>query len=291
MKQKAKLVAEIATPKRELVERLEELWGGPVRRLLGHHETERLRRAVLNLLHTQTVLTECDPRSVLLCVLQAAYLNLDPSPSLGHVYFVPFDRAGVKEAQLLIGYRGWMELAYRSGKVELVQAQVVHRNDQFTVRLGLDPRLEHVPRPTDEPDGNDVIAAYAIATLTGGVKVFDVLWRREIEQIKARSRAASHPSSPWNTDFEAMARAKAVRRLVRWLPKTVQVQEAVTVDEYADAGIPLSELETQESLLARLAERRTIGGDRAAEAEEEHEAKDAARAAEPQRPANGGLFG
>ncbi|MDW8100823.1 MAG: recombinase RecT [Anaerolineae bacterium] len=246
-------VPEPAEKTRQLGELIDKTITQSLAKLLTPNEQARLRRAVLNLLHTSPDLLSCDHKSIICCVLQAAYLNLDPSPALGHVYFVPFEDShrGVKEAQLLIGYKGWMELAYRSGQVTAISAQVIRSCDEYQISLGTQPQLIHVPKPPKESD--DVVAAYAVAKLEGAGVVFDIVWRYELEKIRERSRAAKSPRSPWNTDFEAMCRAKAIRRLVRWLPKTLKVQEAVTTDELVDAGISLSEVETEESLLAKIA--------------------------------------
>lgn len=265
---KAQRVATISETKRNLEylsESLEKLATTQLAKLLGRQAAHRLQRAVLNLVQTSPEILECEPRSLILCVLQAAYLNLDPSPALGHVYFVPFRIQGVKKAQLVIGYKGWIELAYRSEAVRFIQAHVVRRADQFSVKLGTEPSIVHVPSPMgDNPDGNYVIAAYATALVDGSPQpVFEVMWRKELDAIQARAPAGHDPHSPWNSDYEAMAKAKVVRRLIRWLPKTLRVQEAVTLDEYTDAGVPVGGMTTEEALLAKIEEAAQAGSQRA----------------------------
>lgn len=265
---KAQRVVAISDTKRNLEyisESLEKLATTQLARLLGRHAAHRLQRGVLNLVQTNPEILECEPRSIILCVLQAAYLNLDPSPALGHVYFIPFRVHGVKKAQLVIGYKGWIELAYRSEAVRFIQAQVVRKADQFSVKLGTDPALVHVPSPVgDNPDNNHVIAAYATALVDGVPQpVFEVMWRKELDAIQARAPAGHDPLSPWNSDYEAMAKAKVVRRLIRWLPKTLKVQEAVTLDEYTDAGVPVGGMTTEEALLAKIEEAAQAAAQRA----------------------------
>jgi recombination protein RecT len=144
---------------------------------------------------------------------------------LGHFYLVPFKG----EAVFILGYRGMVELAYRSGKVRRISAMVAREGDHFEFRYGTRAVLDHTPN--GPPAEREWLAVYAIAELTNGGKPFTVLYPEDVEKRRARSASANLPSSPWQTDTEAMWCKSAVRALQRWLPQTPESARAVTQDE------------------------------------------------------------
>ena len=64
---------------------------------------------------------------------------------LGQAYLIPFKNKGVLECQFQLGYKGMLDLAYRSGEVSVIQAHTVYENDMFEYELGLDPKLKQIP--------------------------------------------------------------------------------------------------------------------------------------------------
>ena len=127
---------------------------------------ERFTRITLSALSTNPKLQECTPQSFLGAMMTAAQLGLEPNTPLGQAYLIPFRNHGVMECQFQLGYKGMLDLVYRSGEVSIIQAHTVYSNDQFEYELGLDPKLQHKPAMGDR---GDPIAYYAVfKTKDGG---------------------------------------------------------------------------------------------------------------------------
>ncbi len=196
---------------------------------------ERFARVVLTELRRTPKLLECSPESLLGAMMLAAQLGLEPGP-LGHVYLVPYKR----EVTLVIGYRGIVELAYRSGRLRSIQAATVREGDAFSYRLGSRAYLDHTP--AGPPGERQPVAYYAVAQLRGGGSPFAVIYPEDVERARHRSAAKDNPLSPWTTDYDAMARKTAICRLAPLLPQTAQIGRALDVDEtqppaLGDAGL------------------------------------------------------
>ncbi len=200
-----------------------------------HLTPERLVRAVLAACSRSPELLECTTHSILQCVMIASQLGLEPNTPLGHYYLVPFrnKKTGLLEATPIIGYRGLVELARRSGKIVSVEAHVVHANDPHEVRFGMDAKLWHSPCLAGDPGAP--LFAYAIATMEGGAKQAEVMTWAEILRIKGRSKAGSF--GPWVDDVEEMAKKTVFRRLAKWLPLTVEAADALAAED-APEGLP-----------------------------------------------------
>lgn len=197
---------------------------------------ERLVRVVTTECRKTPALLNCNPESFLGAVLQCAQLGLEPGGALGHCYLLPFGNGKAKDgrpnAQLIIGYRGMIDLARRSGQIVSICAYTVHEKDHFVWRLGLDPDIEHVPSP--EADRGPMTYVYAVAKLKGGGVQFEVMSRAEVEKVRKQSKAGS--SGPWVTHFDEMAKKTVIRRLFKYLPVSIEAARAVEVDERADRG-------------------------------------------------------
>ena len=99
---------------------------------------ERFTRIVTTALSTNPKLAECTPQSFLGAMMTSAQLGLEVNMPLGQAYVLPYMNHGTMEAQFQLGYKGLIDLAYRSGEVEVIQAHVVYENDNFTCEYGLE---------------------------------------------------------------------------------------------------------------------------------------------------------
>ena len=199
-----------------------------------HMTPERLARIVTTEIRKVPKLAECTPVSFFGAVIQCAQLGLEPGNALGHAYLLPYGR----DVQLIIGYRGMIDLARRSGQIVSIDARAVYEGDKFECRLGLDPHIEHEPdwANPNRTMGDKLQFVYAVAKLKDGGIQFDVMSRAEIEGIRARSKAGN--GGPWKTDYQAMALKTVVRRLFKFLPVSIEIQTAVGLDERAEMGMP-----------------------------------------------------
>jgi recombination protein RecT len=222
-----------------------------------HMTPDRLARVVLTQIRLVPKLATADQGSLLGAIMQCAQLGLEPGGALGHVYLLPFDKRGKNaqgrwevvgtDVQVIIGYRGMIDLARRSGQILSLETRAVYEADEFDVRLGLDSHIHHVPA-WDAEDRGDLKFVYAVAKLKDGGTQFEVMSRREVEKVMKASQGykaaiataeqyKKDPAGPWFEHFEEMAKKTVIRRLFKYLPVSIEMQRAVGLDEQGDAGI------------------------------------------------------
>lgn len=180
---------------------------------------DRQIRITMLAVSKQPKLLECSPISILQACLHASQLGLEFGSPLGHAYPVPYWNAKKRclECQCIVGYKGLIDLAMRSGDLQSIEAHAVYAADYFDFAFGLTQRLEH--RPSLGTDRGELIAAYALVRYKEGGVQFDVMSRAEIDAIRLRMRPPSEkaPQSPWDTDYGEMARKTVIRRLSKSL--------------------------------------------------------------------------
>ena len=180
-------------------------------------------------------LLKADPLSIVAAVAAGAQLGLEPCGA-GGIHLVPFwnSRRNRYEAQPITDYRALISLTRRSGHVSTFDAHIAYKNDHFSYQLGTKPALLHKPT---EGERGDMTHAYAIARLKDGAYQFEVMTKAECEHHRDRfSKAAQE--GPWLTDFEAMCAKTVARKLCKWLPMTVEIQQVIEREEKAEAGEP-----------------------------------------------------
>lgn len=182
----------------------------------------------------------CNQSSVIDAVTRAAETGLDFGGATGQGYLVPHGgkglAKGVKRCQFIPGYKGLLELSYRSGKVEYIDAQLVYANDTFEAHLGTRPRIIHQVKLSAHR-GN-IIGAYAVVYLKGSqYPKLEIMNFEQLEAIKNRSK--SRDVGPWQSDTAEMHRKTVVRRVWKYLPKTPEMQTAILADnEDYENGAP-----------------------------------------------------
>jgi recombination protein RecT len=182
---------------------------------------DRLKLVALTVFTRTPSLMTCTPVSIARAIVEAGQLGLEPTGLLGGAYLVP--RGG--QATLLVGYKGLVILAMRSGLVRRVEARVVREKDVFEYEYGLEPRLVH--KPSVDLNPGPYTAAYAVLFFRDGSTQFDVMSIAEIEAI--RTRSSSPNAGPWVTDYAEMCKKTPLRRLMKLAPLTVEV--AAKLDE------------------------------------------------------------
>lgn len=212
---------------------LEQMKSEIARCLPKHLTTERMTRIALTELRKTPKLQECDPMSFIASIMQASQLGLEPGV-LGSCYLIPFNNKakGIVECTFMPGYRGFLDLARRSGQIVSLVARSVYANDEFSYEFGLKENLTHKPALTGR---GELVAVYAVAILKDGGHQFDVMSRADVDMIRQQSKSANN--GPWVTHFEEMAKKTVLRKLFKWLPCSVEMQKAVALDEQEEAGI------------------------------------------------------
>lgn len=212
---------------------------GQIEQALPRHLTpERMMSVATMAVYKTPKLQECDPMSIVACVVQASELGLEPGGALGHGYLIPRWNKNSRshECTFLPGYKGLLELARRSGQLLSVQARVVHESDTFSFAYGLEPTLTHVPRLGG--DRGKLVAVYATAKLRSGETALEVMSVEDVNLI--RSRSQSRDSGPWVTDYSEMAKKTVLRRLLKLLPCSIELARAFEYDntDYEPDGNP-----------------------------------------------------
>jgi recombination protein RecT len=198
----------------------------------AHIKASRMQRMAMTVVQQNPDLLDCNRASLLGAIMTAAQLGLYPDVSvLGHAYFVPFKRRVV----FIAGYKGLIDLAGRGGMVTSIMGYAVYEGDAFEFEYGLYPTLKH--KPSEEPQAErELTHVYAIARIRGEpTPQFVVMTKEQVDAIMARSPARH--KGPWVTDYEPMAIKSAIRRLVKYLPISSELQRAVGLDEHADVGL------------------------------------------------------
>jgi recombination protein RecT len=191
-----------------------------------HCSPERMARVALTAINRTPKLADCTQESFFECLLNLSQWGLEPDGRRAH--FIPYGN----KCTLIIDYKGYIELAYRSGKVKMIHADVVRTGDIFEYSLGR--VTKHTPwfLRADEvkpKESGEVYAAYCYAELEGGTVKCEVLSKEEVDGIRKRSKAAS--SGPWVTDYCEMAKKTAFRRMSKWLPLSAEVLDAIDKDD------------------------------------------------------------
>lgn len=193
--------------------------------LPSHMSAERMTRIALTATTKVPKLNECTPQSFFKCLLDLSSWGLEPDGR--HAHLIPYGR----ECTLILDYKGIVELAYRSGYVKNIHADVVRAGDLFEYNLG---RVErHTPWAfridSDKPkEAGDVVAAYCIVEMKDNAAKHEVMTRDEIDGIRKRSKAGS--SGPWVSDFSEMAKKTVFRRASKWLPLSAEMKDAFERD-------------------------------------------------------------
>ena len=191
-----------------------------------HMTPDRMIQMATTIIAKNPKIAECTAASLMGAVMQASLLGFQPIEALGECYFVPY--AG--KVQFQVGYKGYISLARRSDQIKMIYAEVVHEGDDFEYELGLEPKLHHVPGLDNE--GNKMTHVYAVAHYTNGGYSFMVLTRNTVERLRMRNpMQSSKATGAWATDYEAMAKAKAIKQLSKYMPLSVEMQSGLISDE------------------------------------------------------------
>lgn len=217
---------------------------GMARILPKHMESERMHSLILRQISTVPRLAECTPISVVGGMMMLASLGLEPGIN-GEAWLIPYENSKkdadgrwfkVMEAAVQIGYLGHLALAWRSEKVSAVQCNYVMQGDHFRHQHGTAGMIEHIPAENRPVDPKLMTHAYGIVQTTFGGHIWWVLNRAEVERIRQSSPSRNSPA--WGDWYMEMAMAKALKRALKFAPKTREMARAITLDDEHDAGVP-----------------------------------------------------
>lgn len=221
-----------------------------------HLNPQRLLRVMAQALRKTPKLALCHPLSLLGAMITCASLGLEPNTPLQHVHLIPFEKkkkdatgkwvTDYYEINLIIGYQGYIDLSRRTGSLVSIHADVVYAGDDFSFEYGSNMHLRHVPKGARE--GRMPSHAYAHAKLEDG-EAFEVLPYADVLKIRNNAQAykqalvsrdkgySGWETTPWIAYEHEMAAKTMVRRLSKWLPKSIEFATAVQMDSLAERGL------------------------------------------------------
>jgi recombination protein RecT len=198
-----------------------------------HCSAERMVRVTLTALTKTPKLLECEQASFFMQLMNLSQWGLEPDGRRAHL--IPFEnrKRGVLECQLIIDYKGLVELALRSGDVESIHADVVCENDVFVVDLGQVVKHEIDYRKTRGAP----FAYWTMIKLKSGGAKYEVMTKDEVDAIRARSKSGS--SGPWVTDYNEMAKKTVFRRATKWITLSPELRDVIDADYELVSDTPI----------------------------------------------------
>ena len=212
-----------------------------------NRRADRFARICLTALRKTPKLMQCNPMSFASALMVCAQLDLEPNTPQGLAYLIPYGT----ECQFQVGYKGLLQLAYRSGMVQSFNADVVYENEiregLFEYHKGIAPSIRHdVDFLRPELRQGKIVAAYASCTLVGGQPLLRVIDAQDVARAKASSSAGkSGKPTPWQTHEASMWMKTAIKRLAAWMPQTEMLALAVESDDRSERGESLDVVEDE----------------------------------------------
>ena len=181
---------------------------------------DRFLRVAMTTITKNQDLLNCSRDTFISCLLDCASLGIEPDGRRAHL--IPFknNKQNRIDCQLIIDYKGLVELVLRSGKIATIHADIVCENDEFEFNKG----VVEVHRPNFKDRGKPYLY-YAYAKMKDGSEKAEVMNLEDIGRIKSKSKAGNF--GPWKTDFDEMAKKTVFRRLCKWLPLSPEDAQAL----------------------------------------------------------------
>lgn len=204
--------------------------------IVGGKNGDRFVSSIVSAVQTNPTLQECTNPSILNAALLGESLKLSPSPQLGQYYMVPFNnnKRGCKEAQFQLGYKGYIQLAIRSGQYKKLNVLAIKEGEL----IRFDPLNEEIEvKLIDDEEAREdapTIGYYAMFEYTNGFRKAMYWSKKKMEDhaIKySQGYKAKKGYTFWEKDFDGMAYKTMLRQLIsKWGIMSIDMQEAIDKD-------------------------------------------------------------
>lgn len=241
-----------------IIGKLNEVWSSP-------QMANSFMSSVISVANGNPQLRRAQPMSIIGAAMVAATMQLQVVPTLGQAYLIPYGT----QCQLQVGYLGILQLCQRSGQFKKILAAPVHEGEYISGdEFDEDYIFDKKQRKSDKVIG--YMAKFEL--LNGFTKV--TYW--DVDKVKAHASKFSQAfragyNSPWKSDFDAMAMKTVLKSILKFAPKSIEMQKAMTfdqsviktnasdvqgldIDAFAPEYIDNLESEKQENLAAKAAE-------------------------------------
>lgn len=189
---------------------------------------DRFLASIIDLYNGDSYLQGCNPKEVAMEALKAATLNLPINKSLGYAYIVPFKNKGKLTPQFQIGYKGYIQMAQRSGQYKALNAGIMYEGMEIKRDF-----LRGIFEIIGEPKSDKVIGYFAYFQLLNGYEKAIYMTKDEVtEHAKRYSQAYGSDYSPWKKQFDEMAQKTVIKKLLsKYGVLTTEFQDAVKEEE------------------------------------------------------------
>ena len=201
-----------------VVGKLNEVWNSP-------QMANSFMSSVISVANGNPQLRKAEPMSIIGAAMVAATMQLQVIPTLGQCYIIPYG----SKAQFQVGYLGLLQLCQRSGQFKKILAAPVHEGEYISGdEFDEDYVFDRKQRKSDKVIG--YMAKFEL--LNGFTKV--AYW--DIDKVKAHAIKFSQAfragyNSPWKSDFDAMAQKTVLKSILKFAPKSIEMQNAVAFDQ------------------------------------------------------------
>lgn len=211
-----------------------------INKVVGGKDGQRFISAIISATNTNTMLQECTNQSILSGALLGESLKLSPSPQLGHYYLVPFnDKEKGKVAQFQLGYKGYIQLAIRSGQYKKLNVMAIKDGElEYFDPLNEDIKINLMNDNWDEREAKPTIGYYAFFELVNGFRKA-IYWSKAQMESHALKYSQGYKKDKekgwnytfWSKDFDGMAYKTMLRQLIsKWGIMSIEMQTAFDGD-------------------------------------------------------------
>lgn len=237
--------------------------------VVGEKNSTRFISSVVSAVQVNPTLAQCTNGSILSAALLGEALQLTPSPQLGQYYMVPYDNSKTKnkEAQFQLGYKGYIQLAIRSGQYrkivvsEVKEGEVKYYNP-VTEEFSMDSILD-----TRERNKLQTVGYYAMFELMNGFRK-ELYWTKDMMQAHAETYSSGYRNDIkkhtaytfWSKNFDAMAKKTLIRQLIsKWGIMSIEMTRAyendmAVIDENGNAHYVDNNVDVQEQVEQEIVE-------------------------------------
>lgn len=207
-----------------------------INEVIGGKDGQRFISAIVSAVNNNPQLQECTNQSILSGALLGESLKLSPSPQLGQYYLVPYDdkKTGAKQAQFQMGYKGYIQLAIRSGQYKKLNVLAIKEGE--LVRF--DPLNEEIEvnliEDEEARENAPTIGYYAMFEYVNGFRKA-IYWSKKKMEAHALKFSAGYRAKKgftfWEKDFDAMAYKTMLRQLIsKWGIMSIEMASAIDAD-------------------------------------------------------------
>lgn len=206
---------------------------------IGKENVTRFVSSIISAVQATPALKECTNSSILSGAILGESLKLAPSPQLGQFYLVPYDnrKAGIKQAQFQLGWKGYVQLAIRSGQYASIVASEVKEGELKSFNA-ITEEFEIEPLSEDKRQKAKTVGYYAMFKLMNGFKK-EIYWSKEKMEAHAKQYSAGYQNDLnkgtkytfWSKSFDDMAKKTMLRQLIsKWGIMSIDMQKAYEGD-------------------------------------------------------------